>query len=431
MTSRMSDDARGLTAVCVQGSGTEVELLRATLPACGVRVAVTTDPRQAVTLATSERPKVVLLDAALAGLDVAGVTRVLARHPDTATAAILAVVAEDATPREIERIEAAGVFAVVRRPLDERAVRGAFAKAIAHTRDAAGRGRSPGRRGSRVVAGCEALLRRELRCPFHSFGVTVPFFQLRVGRVAAEADYFDVPVYGPAVDYNVAGVAVCPECFFATSDPGYLDDPDDAAGLKAGGDDAVGRAAHRIDPATRAKVTQGAGLRGLLAHDRLGGEPGRGLFGHDRSPVEADVAHALAVASCRALHEAAPVRRSAELLRAGNHELRRANLTGDPATATRRRRSAAEWLGRAFAACRGTAMHRAAYQLVALHVHLGDDAAALPYLSALKEQSRLSRRDQGDPAALARYERRAGEVWADRERHRAPVLPVAGLRRAG
>ena len=93
--------------------------------------------------------------------------------------------------------------------------------------------RSGGDNRSKLVGGCSALLRRDLSCPYHSFGVPVGSFQLRAGKIASEVDLFDVPVYSRGgsiaddfVDYNLAGLSICSECFFATNDPNYFDDPD-------------------------------------------------------------------------------------------------------------------------------------------------------------------------------------------------------------
>ena len=426
------------TLLAVLGTAAEATAVKAVAPSAGVRAEVSSVAHAAAERAKQLRPAAVLLDADLPGLDVATLTRILARHPTTASAAVLVLAGDD--DRAARRLGELDVFAVLRRPLTARSLRENLRAAAAYAAEAAAAAatspKPAGQRGGRVVEGCDALIRRDLLCPFHSFGVPVAYFQLRAGRLVAEADAFDVPRYlsaatpgGDFVDYGRAGVAVCPECFFATGDPGYFDagDGTPAASLV---EDPASRAAHRVDPATRGKLARDAGLRGLLAHDRLGGEPAGSFFGWDRSALEADVAHELAALSAVSLYEAAPVRRADELLRAANHELRRAALADDESAALDRRRAAGVWLEKAFASCKGASMYRAARQFVAVLVDRGDDAGAARTLSALRDQTRLSMRDQDDPAALQRHLRAAQSAWEDRESRRSPANAPAAKRAA-
>ena len=118
-----------------------------------------------------------------------------------------------------------------------------------------------------------------------------------------------------------------------------------------------------------------------------------------------------------------------ELLRLGNYELRRAMLHEQAGTGLDRvlkhRAAAGEWLAQAFGKCKGTAMYKAAYQLAAINVHLGRDNVAFRFVGALRDQTKLSIRDQEDPATLDRYLRRAQAVWEDRTRHRHAAAGVA------
>jgi CheY-like chemotaxis protein len=417
----------GGTVLVVEGNLAETTAFQTVLGMLGARVEVMTEARLVAEEAKRIKPTVIVIDTTLPGLDLGGLTRILSRNPTTASAAVVLVAGADAPSKQMHRLKALDAFALVRRPMTCAAIRENVTKAFDFARESSVESakREAGPRSSRHVVGCNALLRQELLCPFHSFGVPVTHFQLRQGRIFAETDPFDVPIYrnaardGDFVDYNRAGLIVCPDCFFTTGDPAYFDRPD------GHGDDATRSAAHRIDGATRKKVSEQGGLRGLTAFDLLGGEPGETFFGFDRSKPEADAAHQLAIMSSQALYDAAPVRRSIELLRIGNYELRRANLAADPTAARVRREAARLWLGKAFASLKGGAMHKASYQLAAINIYLGDDAAAFPYIKALKDQSRLSRRDQDDPAALERYLRRVQALWADRDIHRAPVAVAA------
>lgn len=441
----MRSPLEGKTILLADTNAREITALQTVLGEEGCRVEIVTEATYLLEEAKRLSPAVILIDTTLPGLDVGKLTRVFARNPSTAGSAVALLVPADATSRATRQLRELDTFSLLLRPLTCAAIRetcrnaALFAEESARTR----KSQEGGRGSNRHVAGCNALLRRELTCPFHSFGVKVNYYQLRAGKVYADTDLFDIPLYrqaardGDFVDYNLAGLAICPDCFFATNDPNYFEDPatpatptNPAATTEYGGN----RNAYRIDPATRGKIAKTSGFRAMTVHDRLGDSAKSSFFSYSRSPEEALVAYELAIASSKALHEVAPVRRSIELLRIGNYELRRAlilNANGYPTADVRHhRRSAIDWLARVFEECKGVAMYKAAYQLLALQVYLDDDKAAFPYLNALKEQSRLSRRDQEDPAMLERYLRRAETVWRDRDDYRANSAPGAPGRSA-
>lgn len=423
----MQSPLAGKTILIANTNTRELTALQAVLGEEGGRVEVVSDASFLLEEAKRLSPAVVLIDTTLPGLDVGRLTRVLARNPSTAGSAVVLLLGPDATERGTRQLRELDTFALISRPLTCAAIRETCRNAAVFAAESAKtQARQQGGHGSsKLVAGCNALLRQELICPFHSFGVKVSYYQLRAGKVYADTDLFDLPVYrqaardGDFIDYHLAGLAVCPDCFFTTNDPNYFEDPNHSATTT---DLAGNRNAYRIDRATRSKLATTSGARGLMIHDRVG-TPKPSFFSFDRSPEEALVAYEVAIESSKALHESAPVRRSIELLRIGNYELRRALILGaigyPTADVLHHRRSAAAWLTRAFGECKGVAMYKAAYQLLAIHVHLDDDKAAFPCLNALKEQGRLSRRDQEDPATLERYLRRAEAVWGDRDHHRA------------
>ncbi len=416
--------------IVATGNAAEVAALQQVLSLDGAEAEVVTEGRAVLDLAKKREPQAVMIDASLNGLDLGHVSRVLARHPSTSATAVVVLAPADADEAAIRRLKAIESFSLVRRPLTCSTIRETFRSAVAYARKAAAErdaaSAKPG--SSKLVRGCDTLLRRSISCPFHSFGVPVDHFQLRAGKIYSETDIFDQPVYKKAardadfVDYNLVAVSVCRECFFASNDPNYFED--DARGMATVRDrgEGVGRAAYRIDSLTRGEISNAAGHRGLLAFDRLGREPDASFFGHTRTPEEALIVYELASASSRLLYTSAPVRRSGELLRLGGYELRRASLHAQlqhpVEVVAKHRRAAAKWLAKAFGECKGAAMYKAAYQVLAVHISLGTDASGFPYLQALKDQARLSRRDQDDPVALEKFLRRAQNLWADRSMHR-------------
>ncbi len=421
---------KGVDVLLINAIANEVTAFQTVLAGDGATVHVISDPRDLVQQATTHPPGVLLMDASVKGLDLGNATRILSRNPATAATAIVLLAPADADERTVRRLREFDVFGILQRPLTCSSIRNTFRSAAGFSREAdkmrksaAGEGKGRVKR----VRDCGSLLKRELSCPFHSFGVPVDYFQLRTGKLASELDIFDVPHYSSAtadrsdeVDYNVAGLAICRECFFTSNDPNYFEDPD--RGIATVQERGASRAAYRIDPATRGKITAGSGHRGLVAYERLGQEPDAAFFSWNRTDEQALVAFELAIATSRTLYEASPVRRSLELLRLGNYELRRAMLrerTNAPYQRVMKHRlAAADWLGKAFSACKGVAMYKAAYQLAAIHIHLGRDATAFQFLGALREQTRLSIREQEDPATLERYLRRAQALWEDRTTHR-------------
>ena len=420
-----ADALRGATVLAATSSAAETTALQTVLGAAGANVEVITDARGIVDAAKRFSPAVILVDTTMRGLDLAYAAKVVTRHPTTAASALVLLASATADEKAMRRLREHESFAILQRPLTCSSIRETFRGGAQFSREAKAMGVTGGGRGSdKLVPDCPALLRKPLSCPFHSFGVPVEYYQLRAGKVYSETDLFDVPNYsaGPGgegfVDYNVAGLAVCRECYFASNDPGYFDDPEN--GMEE--DPSPARAAYRIDSATREAMVIAAGHRGLTAYDRLGGEPTDDFFGWKRTDQAALVAYEIAIQSSRTLYEAAPIRRSLELLRLGNYELRRAmlheRLKAPGEKVLKHRAAAAAWLTKAFGECKGIAMYKAAYQLTAVNVHLNRDAHAFQFYGALREQSRLSVRDQEDPATLERFLRRAQNVWEDRQRHR-------------
>ena len=401
----------------------EIGVLRQVLPAMRATPHFCTDAGDVLRMSVELAPAAVLLDATLDGLDLLKTTRILARNPSTAATAVVLVAPPLADERQLRALRGLELFALLERPLTCEAIRETFAAALRFHADATALRRPiKPKPAATLVDGCNSLLQRTLLCPFHPYGVEVRHYALRAGKQYARTDDFDVPTYSQAapgadfVDYTLAGLCVCPECYFATTEPRFLTDPNNT-------DDPEPYFA--IDAATLARVTAEAGRRELLAHDALGGQPAASLFDFRRTRREAAVGYELAGMSGRAVYEAAPTRRAAELTRLGGYELRRAALCAalgdDPAATTARRYAAVAWLDKAFLTARGPSLYLAAYQLVALCVYLRDDSAALRYLGAMRELSGLNRRDLEEPVVLDRYLRRAQHLWADREHHRGPA----------
>ncbi|MEM7809238.1 MAG: hypothetical protein AAF561_14105, partial [Planctomycetota bacterium] len=298
---------KDINVLLIDGNPAEVTAFQTVLAGEGAKVEIISNPRDVVPTATRQAPDILMLDASVDGLDVGTTTRILSRNPTTAATAIILLAPADADARGVRRLKEFDAFGLMQRPLTCGAIRKSFRSAATFSKEAGqmrrdASGDTKGR--SKRVRDCGALLKRELSCPFHSFGVPVDFYQLRTGKVASDVDLFDVPTYSPAtadgrdfVDYNLAGLIVCRECFFTTNDPNYFDDPD--RGVATVQERGASRAAYRIDPGTRGKITTAAGHRGLVAFERLGGEPEESFFSWNRSEKEALVAYELAIATSR------------------------------------------------------------------------------------------------------------------------------------
>ena len=429
-TQKAHPDAARPTILAATANAKEISAIRHVVGPLGGEAHFVTDAGDVLRLARDLSPAVVLLDASLHGLDLPKTTRILARNPATAAAAVTVVAPAEATEREVNRLNALELFALLDRPLTCEALRETLAAGLRFHADAlALRRPQPNKHAAAIADGCNSLLSRTLHCPFHPYGVEVKSYSLRAGKIYGKTDLFDLAVYAQAapgadfIDFGRAALCVCPECYFATTEPRFLLDPRLVGGV------ADEEPYFTVDSATSGLMEARAGRRELLAHDRLG-EPAASLFDHRRTRAESLAGYELAVQSGAALLEASPVRRAAERVRIGGYELRRAVLhesgdAPDHAAAAACRRAAVPWLDAAFGSVRGPLLYQAAYQLVALCVHFGDDPAALRYVSAMKQMSGLGRRDLDQPAVLDRYLRRAQEVWGQRDRHRVPAGAAA------
>ncbi|MEP7119574.1 MAG: response regulator [Byssovorax sp.] len=111
----------GETILIVDDNPVNLKLLRITLAVAGYDVHTAVDAEQAISLLVSLRPRLILMDIQLPGMDGLELTRRLKADPVTRDAVVLAVTAY-AMKGDEERALAAGCDGYVTKPLDTRAL---------------------------------------------------------------------------------------------------------------------------------------------------------------------------------------------------------------------------------------------------------------------------------------------------------------------
>ena len=373
----------------------------------------TCPPEDAMRLCHDDPPEVLILDGTLAREKLGTCVRVLGKNPDTR--GVVVVLLAPADRNVAERLRMLDAFCVMQRPLTTAKIYREVGRAVrwaAELREMFGlKGGKAQALASRVVPGCDALLVRPVGCPMHDEPITADRHVLRGGRLAGEPDAADISTYthalrgGDFVDFNTCNVTVCPRCLFAsTRGPDFIDlkDPSKSPARELFTPDVV-RAVQEQQPDREAIV----------------GQPSRSFFSHERTPEEAVISHRLAAASALTLYRANPERLTNYACVAADAHLtisllnESADRGPDPAELT----SARDLLNEARPLLADGPMLRALYQVAAIEIRLGDDAASYQAMRQLDELSRKLADPQLD-AAASRYLGRIKQLWGDRDYHR-------------
>lgn len=409
------------TCLLATPSPSEVRVMNHVVAGMGLRVQICADLWECLDQIKRFVPAVVLVEAGSPALDIPRLLRIVSRYPATSATAVVLLAPAGASDRTRQLLASYESFGVLDRPLTCQSIRATVQSALAYYEEVKATVQPAQRSNTSLVPGCNSLLARTVQCPFHPYGVETTAYALRAGKIYVETDIFDLPIYRQAapgndfIDFHRVEPIVCPECFFTSVNPAHFESPDQPV-------------ATTLDEVTREAIADDTARRERILLGRLTGNVDT-LLGYERSLKEMMALYDLAIASSQTLYEAAPLRHADELIRIGNYELSRAAVLAsakppeaDPAQAEEEalkyRQAAIPWLCRGFDKARSALIYQAAYQLLALQIYFGDDAAAFGHLTALKDLTRRSWRELDEPALLDRYLRRAQGLWSDRERHR-------------
>jgi DNA-binding response OmpR family regulator len=390
------------------------------LKSVGLEVFEASTATEAMDAIRSAVPHIVTVDIDLPG-DIARTIRVAAEVRNGAQPRILLTCRPRTLKSRLAAMISPVVSAVVLTPcrpevMIDRLAR--LADTLARTSDSTPVAK-PRTEGIEAVHGNNSLLAQHLLCPFHERETPVLRHILRVNRVEVDTSFFDVPIYTRAVagadyiDYNRLCVTVCPECLFASADPGLFLSSHNAEG--------VGTRARGLSNSARYAVMS----RTQQRRDLVGALP-PSFFTETRSAEDAVRAYELALHSSSMLFNVAPHLVPEEPMRQGNYLLRMSQLLApnprDAAVRDHNIAKAAKCLREAFSTLTESGVPRTVYQVVATSVYLGDDREAQQYLQQL---TRLSRKIQ-DPAVktlVDKYLPRCARAWEDRDQHRKPTPP--------
>ncbi|MEM8875216.1 MAG: hypothetical protein AAGD32_13285 [Planctomycetota bacterium] len=369
-------------------------------------------PEQAMREARTDPPDILLLDGELPRTAMDTTLRILARHPDCRATVILLLGPPDGDKMALQRLRMLDAYNVLPRPLGSETLVTVLREAadwaadlratfgIRHRNQAAG--------ATRHVEGCNSLLVRDVACYFHETPQPTQRFMLRSGKVRADVNLFDVPVYESSVagadfvDFNRIETIVCPTCGFASNDPGWFVD------LKE---------ADAQDPAP-ANIVDAAALSAIEAatEERLEllGKPDRLFWSHERSADQAILALRLSIASGITLYNANPERSARVAFNVANDYLRLAVLQEQADEPTGESFAQAQrWLLDAYNHLEGPRLTKAMYQLLALGLRSDNPKSGYEYL---KQLDCLQRKSAGSDRTFAeRYLNRAKNIWSDRD----------------
>ena len=111
----------GEPVLVVDDNPTNLKLLRYLLSTRGYQVRTATDGDEVMSILQSFRPRLILMDIQLPGIDGLELTRRIKKAPETRDIVIIAVTAS-AMKGDEERTRAAGCDAYVAKPIDTRAL---------------------------------------------------------------------------------------------------------------------------------------------------------------------------------------------------------------------------------------------------------------------------------------------------------------------
>lgn len=267
-----------------------------------------------------------------------------------------------------------------------------------------------------VVEGNNSLLSQRVLCPFHEEEVRARRFALRINHIEMEPDFFDVPVYTKAVgradyvNYHHLCVTVCPECLFASADPGHFAMPHDKRHV-------MRTLTHTAKYAIASRAHQRRELVGAIDED---------FFSDKRGASGAIKSLELALQCSETLHRVAKHVYTDELVRQGNYHLRIALLQkqggGSSALRDEHIDRASRLLKEAFPSLPESGLPRNLYQVVATSIYMGEDKEAHQYLTQLSRLSRTSR-DPSLRTSMDRYLGRSTNAWENRQENRRVVVP--------
>lgn len=388
--------------------------VKAPLEKTGVRAVIVDDPARVVQSVVEQGAAFLLLDTQFPKFDAASFLRVLKRHPQTNTLPVLLLCPATVDREQLRAMLALGVVGVVLKPVSADEL---SAKASAALAKAPKRSDQPKNTifETRVVPSNNSMLVRGVLCPFHPEIAPANFYILRTGKIETEVNIFDIAIYKSAtkgadfIDYHLLNIIVCPRCGFASNNTQHFKHP---------GDEKVKSTA--FVPAIIDKIASGADRRAAIAADAS-----PAMQSETRTPRDAAIGHLLAIDSSIALGDADEGRFAIEWARAANYHMKLALLldaypkTDFPAAArVDHHEKARDLLKRAFAHLDGVNLYRTIYQLVAVGIHLNDDATAHTYSERLKEMSHDPSIKGEDAAAIQRYLARAAQTWGDRDMYR-------------
>lgn len=119
----------GESILIVDDNPVNLKLLRITLAVAGYDVRTAVDAEQAMSILASFRPRLILMDLQLPGMDGLQLTRQLKADPATREAIVLAVTAY-AMKGDEQRALAAGCDGYVTKPIDTRTLAGTVARCL-------------------------------------------------------------------------------------------------------------------------------------------------------------------------------------------------------------------------------------------------------------------------------------------------------------
>src|SRR5580765_2369410 len=119
----------GEAILIVDDNAVNLKLLRVTLAVAGYDVQTAIDAEQAMSVLALFRPRLILMDIQLPGMDGLELTRRLKADPATSDAIILAVTAY-AMKGDEQRALAAGCDGYITKPIDTRTLAGTIARSL-------------------------------------------------------------------------------------------------------------------------------------------------------------------------------------------------------------------------------------------------------------------------------------------------------------